>query len=110
MNIIIQVYDNDLAFTIFQIEQKITVVPDLTNLTSIMDCIILENSLFISNIILNEGSYLYSIQELQSISSLLNENSRSDQFGLISNTNSTLFPSTYGPSSGFAGVIPVNYL
>jgi hypothetical protein len=53
---------------------------------------------FETNQILKEGSYLSSLQEIQTISSLLNEQSLTDKFELIrSERNFSLFPQTFGP-------------
>jgi hypothetical protein len=65
-------------------------------------------SLFETNIILNEGSSMKSIQEVQRISSLLNDQSLSDKLGLISNANAPLFTQMYGPLWSYSGVIRVN--
>ena len=88
MTIYIQVYDNDGAFSILQVAHPVSVIPDVTKLNVVIKKIIDADPYFISNIILNEGSFSESIQELQSISALLNERSLSDKLGLISNSKS----------------------
>jgi hypothetical protein len=107
MNLYVQVYDNDGAFTIFELPQALIVNPHEKNLTSFMNDLITRNSLFDSNMILNEGSFKESIQEIQRISSLLNDQSLSDKLGLILNGDASLFPQTYGPLWNYSGVIPV---
>jgi len=107
MNLYIQVYDNDGAFTIYNLPQLITFYSDETNLISIMNDLIEENPLLDSNIILNEGIFVNSIQEIQRISSLLNDESISDKLGLILKGDAPIFPQTYGPLWNYSGVIPV---
>ena len=108
LNIYAQVYDNDKAFAIFYISQPITVLPDFTILQTTINQLITQNPSLSTNIILNEGSYLLSIQEIQKISSLLNEQSLSDKQGLILSTNAAInFPQTFGPLSNYFGVKPV---
>jgi len=110
LNIYVQVYDNDKAFAIFEISTSITVQPDLSNLQTIINQLMTQNSSFNTNVILNEGSYLLSIQEIQRISSLLNEESLSDKLGLILYGHATIcFPQTFGPLSNYSGVVPVKY-
>ena len=60
----------------------VRVVPDVAYLENVIEKIISGDPYFSSNIILNEGAFVQSIQELQSISSLLNEQSLSDKAGL----------------------------
>jgi hypothetical protein len=102
-----QIYDNDKAFAIYEIPQLITVLPDFSNLRTTIDQLISKNPLFSTNIILNGGSYLLSIQEIQRISSSLNEQSLSDKLGLILNGNAPIFPQTFGPLSTYSEVSPV---
>jgi hypothetical protein len=102
-----QIYDNDKAFAIYEIPQSITVLPNYSNLDTTIDKLISKNPLFSTNIILNEGSCLLSIQEIQRITSLLNEQSLSDKLGLILNGIAPIFPQTFGPLSNYSGVIPV---
>lgn len=90
MSIYAQVYDTNDAFTIYQISNEITVLPDISNLNTLMEQIINSDTSFLSNLILYEGNYVTSIQELQRISSLLNELSMSDKYGLILNRSSKL--------------------
>ena len=108
MNLFVQVYDNDGAFVIYKIPQPVTVRPDLTNLKTIVESLVLPDLNFEANIILNQGSYLASIQVIQSISSLLNEQSLSDKLGLIlqNNSSSFIFPQIYGPLANYTGVHP----
>ena len=108
MNVYIQIYDNDTAFGVYEIEQAITVYPDFSNFQTEIEQLITQSPLFRTNIILNEGSYLQSIQEIQRISSMLNEQSLSDKLGLILNGNAPIFPQTFGPLSNYTGVTPVN--
>ena len=112
MTIYVQVYDNSGAFVIYKIPQSITVRPDLTNLNTIIEKLTLPDLNYEANVILNQGSYLQSLQVIQSISSLLNEQSLSDKWGLIvkENDKAFLFPQTFGPLSNYSGVRPVrNY-
>ena len=102
-----QIYENDKAFSFYEIPQPITVLPDYSNLTTTIDQIISKNPLFSTNIILNESSSLMSIQEIQRVTSLLNEQSLSDKLGLILHGNAPIFPQTFGPLSNYSGVIPV---
>jgi hypothetical protein len=106
INFYVQVYDNDGAFTIYEIPQPITIYPNETNLTSLND-LITENPLLDSNVILNEGTFVYSIQEIQRISSLLNDESLSDKLGLILKGDAPIFPQTFGPLWNYSGVLPV---
>ena len=111
LKVFAQIYDNDKAFAVYEITQPITVLPDFSNLTTTIDKLISKNPLFSTNIILNEGSSLLSIQEIQRIASLLNEQSLSDKLGLILHGNAPIFPQTFGPLSNYSGVIPVkNFL
>lgn len=94
-------YDDNDAFTLYNIESQITVWPDhsnLTNLDYIMEKLISRDSQFETNKILNEGSYLLSLQEIQTISSLMNDQSLSDKYGLVLNNqlNPPFFPQTFG--------------
>jgi hypothetical protein len=107
MNLYVQVYDNDGAFTIYEIPHCITVYPHESNLTSLMNDLITENPSFDSNIILYAGSFKESIQEIQRISSLLNDDSISDKLGLILKGDAPIFPQTYGPLWNYSGVKPV---
>jgi hypothetical protein len=107
MNLYIQVYDNDGAFTIFNIPHYIIVNSHETNLTSLMIDLITDNPLSDTNIILYEGSFKESIQEIQRISSLLNDQSLSDKLGLILKGDAPIFPQTYGPLWNYSGVMPV---
>ncbi len=52
---------------------------------------------------------VWVIQEIQRISSILNEQSLSDKLGLILNGNAPIFPQTFGPLSNYTGVTPVNW-
>jgi len=112
IRIYVQVYDDDEAFAVYDIETPITVSPpddNQTYLLTTMDKLITSDSLFIVNQILNEGSYLSSIEEIQLISSLLNDQSLSDKFGLLLNEkNNSFFPQTFGPLFNYSGVKPVS--
>ena len=104
IQIFVQVYDNNGAFTIYDIMTPITVVPDFTNFESIKDKLISADPIFSTNVILNQGSYLNNIQIIQSIASLLNIQSYSDKLGAILNKSSIAFPQIYGPMADYAGV------
>ena len=110
MNIYVQVYDVDNAFTIYEIAQAVSVYPDSSGLENIMNKLISSDPYFSSNIILNQGSYLGCLQEIQTISSLMNEQSLSDKYAISLNSSLTLkviFPQMYGPLAQFTGVSPV---
>ena len=83
LDIYIQAYDVDGAYRILQVTPPVRVVPDVVYLGSVIEKIISGDPYYSSNIILNEGAFVQSIQELQSISSLLNEQSLSDKVGLL---------------------------
>ena len=110
--IYVQVYDDDGAFTVYEIATPILIVlPDMTSFLANMNDLISANPYFSSNVILNQGSYLSSLEEIQTIASLLNHQSFSDKLALNLNDSSTLFfPSIYGPLANYSGVIPVNNL
>lgn len=109
VNIYVQVYDNDGAFTIYDITTPVKVIPDLTKINTIMDKLIFADPLFSTNVILNQGSYLNSIQIIQTISSLQNDQSFSDKLGILMNKNiSSAFPQIYGPMANYSGVNAVN--
>jgi hypothetical protein len=108
IQIYVQIYDNDGAFTMHEIEQPIIVMPDFQNFELIKEKLILADISFKDNIILNKGDYLNCIQILQSLSSLINDQSLSDKIALILIENSTdAFPQIYGPFSDYTGVSPV---
>ena len=118
MSVYVQVYDDDGAYTTFNIADKVTVRPDendLTQLNTIMDKLVFGNVDFESNKILNEGSFLMRISELQRLSSLLNIQSLADKLGVINlikanqdkSITHVIFPQTYGPLADYQGVIPV---
>jgi hypothetical protein len=97
-NIYVQIYDEDEAFAIYEIQSPIMIYADRTNFTNTMSKLISNEPRFETNQILKEGSYLSSLQEIQTISSLLNEQSLTNKFDLIkSERNSSLFPQTFGP-------------
>ena len=117
MRVYVQVYDEEGAYTIFDIVDEVTVRPDETDLTQmnkIMDKLILGDVEFATNKILNEGSFLMRIAEIQRLSSLLNIKSQSDKMSIINYGDKTLtqlaFPQTYGPLAEFVGVQTVNDL
>ncbi len=107
MKIYIQIYDNDGAFTTYDLPQFITVSPDTRNLPTTITNLIRKEPTDKLNIILNEGFLIESTQEIQRISSLLNAQSLSDKFGLILSKNAPLYPQVYGPLMNFSGVIEV---
>ena len=107
MNIYAQVFDNDKAFTIYEIPQKVTVLPNCSILDTIMNKLIAQDIQYQTNIILNSGSYLPSLEEIQGISSILNEQSLQDKLGLTLNGSGPIFPQIFGPLSNYSGVVPV---
>jgi len=109
MQIYVQIFDKDEAFTTFEIVQPLIVKPNVSYLQCIQEKLIQADTSLTVNKILNEGDYLKSVQILQSLSSLINDQSLSEQFGLILNENSTVrFPKKYGPLSNYTGVSPVS--
>ena len=74
-----------------------------------MNSLITANPYFSTNVILNQGSYLSSLQEIQRISSLLNEQSLSDKLSLrlMNESSKVFFPDTFGPLSTYSGVTQV---
>ena len=110
MNVYVQVYDDDGAFTVFYLPYSITVSnQNVKNLTSIIDKLIQGDTSFETIIILHEGSFQSSIQEVQRVASLLNGQSLSDKLGLILTEKETIFPQTYGPLKNYTGVTPVAF-
>jgi len=111
MNIYAQIYDDNGAFRVYNIPDTIIVQPDFTSLSDIELGLISKNSSYETNKILNGGSYLPSLQEIQPISSLLNEQSLKDMLGLIESLNKrnvlSTFPQIYGPLNNYDGVLPV---
>ena len=107
VNFYVQIYDNDGAFTVFNIPESLMIYPNETNLETIMNGLITEDPSLQTNAILNEGSFAASIQEIQRISSLLNYQSLSDKLGLILSGDAPIFPQSYGPLSNYSGVIQV---
>ncbi len=106
--IYVQINDNDQAFTIYEIEQSVTVLSDMSNIKNTEEKLILEDSTFYLNKILNEGDYLESVQELQILFSLINEQSLSDKKSLSLSANIThTFPQIYGPLENYSGVAEV---
>lgn len=108
INVFVQVYDTNGAFTIYDILTPVTVIPDFTNLDTTMNKLISADPIFSTNVILNQGSYLKSIQIIQTISSLLNTISYSDKLGLILNQTYATFPQIYGPMKDYSGVNAVS--
>ena len=89
MSIYIQVYDTDNAFRIWYINTPVKVEPDTQYLENTTEKIISGDPFFSTNVILNKGSYSESIQEIQSLASLLNVKSSSDKYGLVLQRNSS---------------------
>ena len=107
MKIYAQIYDNDTSFTVYEIPQKVTVVPEFSLLEEIMNKLIIRDTTFWTNIILNEGSNMPSLEVIQTISSLLNEQSLKDKQTMVLNGSGPIFPQIFGPFSNYAGVSPV---
>ena len=111
MTIYVQVYDNDGAYTVYELDEPIFVVPNSSGLTVSEEKLILSDPNFEVNQLLNEGEFLPSIQELQAISSLMNLESLSDTYGMILlNKSSIFFPQKFGPLSNYSGVSAVRNL
>ena len=104
MSVYVQIYDNDGAFTIYQITEFVAVNGENSNLESIMNRLLARDPRFSSNQILNEGSYLGSINEIQSLTSLLNEQSLKDTLALMS---TPIFPKKYGVPQDYSYIKPV---
>ena len=112
MSIYAQVYDSGGAYTVYEFPQPIMVNPDLlSNLTTVEKYLISKDPTFSLNIALNQGSLLEIIQIIQKISGLLNDQSLSDELGLIKFSNNTelKFPQIYGPLVDFNKVLAVGY-
>ena len=110
MSVYAQIYDSDGAFTIYEFPERVKVIPDImSNLTTIVQSLIAKDPTFPTNIVLNEGSFLTSFQEIQRITGLLNEQSLSDQYGLVNyNTKTKLkFPQVFRTIEEFYGVVAV---
>ncbi len=76
-------YDTDGAYQIYQISPSVKVIPDVDKLENIIKQIIWGDPYLVSNIILYEGEFVESVQELQSISALFNEKSLSDKLSIL---------------------------
>ncbi len=107
LNIYAQIFDNDGAYAIYELNNFITVTPDLSNLSLTIDSIISRDPFFLSNQVLSQGSFLSSLQEFQKLASVINQQSLEDKVGLIMNDSFTIFPKTYGPLANYAGVLSV---
>lgn len=64
MSIYAQVMDAEQAFTIYQVASGVTVIPDETSLNTIMYEIVSSSTSSLTNLILHEGDYGASIEEL----------------------------------------------
>ena len=104
MTMFVQIFDDDGAYSIYYLAQPINVIPDLTNLTATMENLISNEPTFKSNKILNEGSFVSSIQEIQKMSSLLSYESLLDRASLILTGNAPIFPQTFDPVIYFSGL------
>jgi hypothetical protein len=105
LSVYVQVYDSKGACIIYEINQNITVIPDFTDFDATKDKLISGDPNFYLNMMLKQGSFLKSIQIMQSISSLLNEQSLSDKLGLkLDSKLEYNFPHIYGPLAYFKGV------
>jgi len=110
MSIYAQIYGSSEVYTIYSFNDTISVMPDInSNLSIIEKRLISKDPTLSTNIILNEGSFLKSSQEIQRLAGLLNEQSLSDQLGSIRFNNNTnlKFPPIYGPLANYDGVLPV---
>ena len=112
MNIYAQIYGSNGVFTTYDLTGSITVTPDIMiDLSKIAQALISKDSTFSTNILLSQGSYLQSIQEIQKISDLLNRQSLSDALGLLgANSTEFKFPPIYGPLANYEGVLPVKFV
>ena len=107
MNVYAQIYDNDGAYTIYDLPQPNIVIPDESNIVSVMDNLHSQEPIFETNLILNEGSILASAQEIQIISSILNIQSLSNKLSLVLARDSPIFTQKFGPMSNYSGIMPV---
>ena len=109
MSIYVQVYDLDGAFFTYFISDTVTVTPIFND--TLINALILVDANSDTYRILNGGSYLSSIQEIQRVASLMNEQSLSDKLGSMitidHSVNKYSFPLTYGPLFNYTGVKPV---
>ena len=106
MKVFARICDDENAFSTFEIPIKIIVTPDLTMIGNIVNKLLYKDTSFLTNKILIEGSNLPSIQEIQIVSSLLNEQSWQDKQAL--KLVGFVFPQIYGPLSNLSGVLRVN--
>lgn len=110
MTIYAQIYGTSEVYTIFDLTDAVIVIPDImSDLDTVEKRLISKDPTFSANILLSQGSYLESVQEIQRISGLLNEQSLSDELGLKTFNNNTdlKFPPVYGPLASYEGVVPV---
>ena len=85
MQIYVQILDNDGGITSYSINQPVYVVPNVTKLQTLIDQLVEVNPTANFNINLNNGLSLLSIQDISSLSSLLNGQSLSDKYALSQN-------------------------
>ena len=90
MNIYVQIHDDDGGFTNYKINQPVYVYPDVSKLQTIVDQLVSVSPTSGFNQNLNNGLSQLSIQDIQSLSSMLNGQSLSDKYALSQNS-STLF-------------------
>jgi len=112
MNIYVQIYGSNEVYTVYDLNDTIKVIPDITtDLNFVEQRLISSDSSFLTNILLHEDSSrnLESLQEIQIITGLLNQQSLSDQLGLMkfNNKSDLTFPPIYGPLANYEGVLPV---
>jgi hypothetical protein len=112
MNIYAQIYGSDGVFTIYDLLDSVTVIPDtMSDLSKLEQSLIKKDPTFSTNILLSQGSYLQSIQEIQKISDLLNRQSLSDALGLLGLQSTEFkFPPIYGPLAKYEGVLAVKFV
>jgi hypothetical protein len=106
MTIFARICDDENAFSTFEIPIKIIVTPDFTMIGNIVNNLLKKDTSFLTNKILFEGSNFPSMQEMQKVSSLLNEQSWQDKQAL--KLVGFVFPQIYGPLSNLSGVLRVN--
>ena len=109
MNIYAQIYDNDDAFTVYEINEPIQIIVDNNDFSTIEN-LLLMNSSASTNAILSAGFSSKSTVEIQRISSLLNRQSFSDKLGLILTNNAPIFPQIYGSNANYNGIQEVKNL
>ena len=70
LNIIVKIYDNDNAFTLYEINQPLIIIKE--DLIQQEIEIEFDNLIYDINRILNQGNYLSTLEEIQRLNGLMN--------------------------------------